>query len=214
MFQLNGKKISVDRDLTIGEGDAAITYPAASLKNAELRAELGITEMPDPVRPDERLYFVTENDDGSFTATPRPVEQITGPVWELIKAKREQVKEGGVQVGPQWYHTDTESRIQHLGLLRLADATRAAGGTDTTTLKNPADGKVIEWKTMGGTVVSMTCKLAEDIFAADAILDFAAHAAAETHKVAMAAVENPFDYDFSMGWPQTYADSLIQVQPL
>lgn len=204
MFQLSGKKISLDVDLTVGAGDDAITYPAGSLRNAELRAGLGIVEVADPVRPDERLFFVTENEDGSFAATPRPRDQVTAPVWERIKAMREQVKEGGVMAGGKWFHTDAASRIQHLGLLRLADATRTAGGVDATALTNPANGAVIEWKTMDGTMVPMTCKLAEDVFAADAVLDFTAHAAAEAHKAAMELSENPFDYDFSTGWPGVY----------
>lgn len=210
MFKLNGKKINLNVDLTVGEGEAAITYPSGSLKaSPELRAELGITEEPDPIRPDDRLFYVSENEDGTYTAIPRPVEQTTGPVWDAIKAKRDQVKTGGVKVGTKWYHTDAESRIQHLGLLRLADATVAAGGTDTTTLKNPADGKVIKWKTMSGDLVSVTCKMANDLFAADAILDFSAHAAAETHKAAMEASTNPFEYDFSANWPQVYTDTLV-----
>lgn len=69
MYLLNGTPINLDRDLVIGEGDAAITYPAAALRNLVLRTDLGITEVPDPVRPDERYYWVAENPDGSLTAT-------------------------------------------------------------------------------------------------------------------------------------------------
>lgn len=203
MFQLNGKKISIDSDLTVGEGDAAITYPAGSLKSVELRASLGIVEVPDPMRPDERLYFVTENEDGSFNAEPRPRDQVTAPVWERIKARRDQVKAGGVKVGTKWYHTDTESRIQHLGLLEKARAARAAGGTDATRLQ--VLGQDIKWKTMDGSFIYLTVKHAEDIFAAVTDLDAAAFAAAETHRVAMEASADPAAYDFSVGWPATFA---------
>lgn len=68
MFKLDGKKINLDADLTVGEGDAAITYPAASLHNAATRAAIGIIEEPDQVRPDDRRYWVTENSDGTYTA--------------------------------------------------------------------------------------------------------------------------------------------------
>ena len=203
MFKLNGKTIRLDQDLVVGEGEEAITYPAGSLKNAELRAELGIVEVPDPVRPDERLYFVTENEDGSFTAEPRPVDQVMAPVWERIKARRDQAKAGGVKVGTKWYHTDTESRIQHLGLLEKARAARAAGGTDATRLQ--ALGQDIKWKTMDGSFIYLTVKHAEDIFAAVTDLDAAAFAAAETHRVAMEASADPAAYDFSVGWPATFA---------
>jgi len=59
MFKFEGKKISLYRDLTVGEGDDAITYPAASLQNEEVRDSIGIVYEADPVRPDDRLFFVT-----------------------------------------------------------------------------------------------------------------------------------------------------------
>lgn len=188
MFQLNGKKISLDRDLTIGEGDAAITYPAGSLKNADLLAELGIVEVPDPVRPDDRLYYVTENEDGSFNTTPRPVDHVMAPVWDQIKARRDQAKSGGVKVGDKWFHTDDASRIQQIGLVMMG-------------ANIPAN---LQWKTMDGSFVTMTQALANQVFQAVSMLDMQAFAAAEAHRAAMAAVENPFEYDFSTGWPASY----------
>lgn len=123
--------------------------------------------------------------------------------WDAIKAKRDAIKAGGVKVGTKWYHTDTESRIQHLGLLEKARAARAAGGTDATRLQ--ALGQDIKWKTMDGSFIYLTVKHAEDIFAAVTDLDAAAFAAAETHRVAMEASADPAAYDFSVGWPATFA---------
>jgi hypothetical protein len=37
---------------------------------------LGITEVQDPVRPDDQLFWVSDNADGSFTATPRSDEDL------------------------------------------------------------------------------------------------------------------------------------------
>lgn len=202
MFKLNGKKISLDRDLTIGEGDAAITYPAGSLKNADLLAELGIVEVPDPVRPDDRLYFVTENEDGSFSTEPRPVDQVMAPVWDQIKARRDNVKAGGVLVAGKWFHTDSDSRTQHLGLKDEARDVLAAGGSMDSQLI--IDGAPVAWKTMDGTFIPVTAQLAFDIVAAAKVLDKRAFATAETHRAALAAVENPFEYDFSTGWPASY----------
>ena len=124
-------------------------------------------------------------------------------IWDSIKAKRDTIKAGGVKVGTKWYHTDTESRIQHLGLLEKARAARAAGGTDATRLQ--ALGQDIKWKTMDGSFIYLTVKHAEDIFAAVTDLDAAAFAAAETHRVAMEASADPAAYDFSVGWPATFA---------
>lgn len=124
-------------------------------------------------------------------------------IWDRIKAKRDVANAGGVKVGTKWYHTDTESRIQHLGLLEKARAARAAGGTDATRLQ--ALGQDIKWKTMDGSFIYLTVKHAEDIFAAVTDLDAAAFAAAETHRVAMEASADPAAYDFSVGWPATFA---------
>lgn len=87
IFTLNGQKISLDADLTIGEGDDAITYPAASLLNADLRAELGIVERPDQVRPDDRFYFVHDGADGAFTSAPKGLDVLRP--WAIAEIKRQ-----------------------------------------------------------------------------------------------------------------------------
>lgn len=132
-----------------------------------------------------------------------PPKTTAAQVRERIKAKRDAIKGGGMKVGTKWYHTDTESRIQHLGLLEKARAARAAGGTDATRLQ--ALGQDIKWKTMDGSFIYLTVKHAEDIFAAVTDLDAAAFAAAETHRVAMEASADPASYDFAAGWPATFA---------
>ena len=60
------------------------------------------------------------------------------------------------------------------------------------------------WKTMDGTVVTMTQALAGQIFAAAAANDIAIFAAAETHRLKMEASADPANYDFSSGWPESY----------
>ena len=191
MFKLNDNKIDLTRDLTIGEGDAAITYPAASLLNAELRAELVIVEEADPVRPDDRLFYVTQNADGTYEATPRPRDQATRPVWEIIQARRDGVKAGGVLVAGKWFHTDDPSRIQYLGLVMMGAGIPAG----------------LQWKTMDGSFVAMTQELASQVFQAVSALDIAAFAVAEQHRSAMETVENPYEYDYSATWPTTFKEA-------
>lgn len=143
---------------------------------------------------------------GRVVVVPKPAPtaaEIKAAQWDAIKAKRDAIKAGGVKVGTKWYHTDTESRIQHLGLLEKARAARAAGGGDTTRLQ--ALGKDIQWKTMEGSFIYLTVKHAEDIFAAVTDLDAATFAAAETHRAAMEASADPATYDFSAGWPAIFA---------
>ena len=89
--------------------------------------------------------------------------------WELIKSERDKRKSGGVKVGEKWFHSDSDSRIQQLGLVMM-------GGNIPAGLM---------WKTLDGSFVAMTQSLALQIFQAVAANDMAIFAAAETHKAKM-----------------------------
>jgi hypothetical protein len=68
MFLLNNIKVHQDIQRTIGD----VQYPAGWFSHdAEARAKVGMTEVADPVRPDDNLFTSVENPDGSWTATPR-----------------------------------------------------------------------------------------------------------------------------------------------
>lgn len=129
-------------------------------------------------------------------------DELTGISWDAIKAKRDTVVLQGVKVGTKWYHSDEPSRTKYIGLLRMADAAVAAGGSGTTVLQY--GGQDIQWKTMDGTFIKMTVQRANDVFNAVSGLDFAAFAAAETHRAAMLASADPATYDFSSGWPAVF----------
>lgn len=68
MFLFNGKRVRPDVPFIDAEG---IQYHSINALTPQERADLGITEVQDPTRPDDRFYFVTENDDGTFLATPK-----------------------------------------------------------------------------------------------------------------------------------------------
>lgn len=72
MFLLNNIKVSESVQRTIGD----VQYPAGWFSNADERAKVGMIEVADPVRPDENLFTVVENPDGSYTATPRTADDI------------------------------------------------------------------------------------------------------------------------------------------
>lgn len=59
MFMLNNAPLAPDTPFTVGEGDEAIQYPANWLRaaSAEEKAALGITEVADAPRADDRLYW-------------------------------------------------------------------------------------------------------------------------------------------------------------
>jgi hypothetical protein len=72
MFLLNNIKVSESVQRTIGD----VQYPAGWFSNADERAKVGMIEVADPVRPDDNLFIVVENPDGSYTATPRSADDI------------------------------------------------------------------------------------------------------------------------------------------
>jgi hypothetical protein len=53
----------------------------------------------------------------------------------------------------------------------------------------------------------MTPTLASQIFTAVATLDMTAFQVAESHRVAMSQTENPYEYDFSGNWPESFSQT-------
>lgn len=78
MFLLDGKPLPVDIPFTANE----IQYPANWLRlaSAEEKAAIGITEVPDPVRADDRFYW-----DGDIN-NPKPLDDIKSLLVSQIKA--------------------------------------------------------------------------------------------------------------------------------
>ena len=160
------------------------------------------TSLPDdlievPVEDYERAMERGERDtldvvDGRVVIIPGPgpsVAEVRTARWEAIKNERDRrTQNGGYKVGTKWFHSDTFSRTQQMGLVILG-------------INIPAN---TPWKTMDGTVVTMTQALAGQIFAAAAANDIAIFAAAETHRLKMEASADPANYDFSSGWPESY----------
>ena len=139
------------------------------------------------------------------------VGEVPGPYqtpWERIKAERDRRKYLGVKVGAHWFHSDDPSRIQFLGLARKADRIEAAGGSMGTPLPGPGPGGFLFWKTISGTFTPMTPAIAQGVSDATEELDMAVFAAAEAHRVAMEAMPDPENYDFSGGWPASIEDAL------
>lgn len=134
---------------------------------------------------------------------PLPAEEVAAnfaatreAAWNRIKTERDRRKYLGVKVGSHWFHSDDPSRIQQLALAMMGAAIPAG----------------LMWKTLTTTpppvFVEMTPVLAQGIFMATAASDAAIFAAAEAHRMAMEASENPESYDFSGGWPASIEDAL------
>lgn len=119
------------------------------------------------------------------------LNHIKDEMWLLIQAERDRRKlNGGYKVGTNWFHSDTTSRIQQIGLVMMG-----------ANMPNN-----IMWKTMSGDFVLMTPTLAGQIFQAAATSDMTVFAVAEQKKAAMLASATPQTYDYLSGWPQIYGE--------
>jgi hypothetical protein len=74
MFILDGRPLPLDTQFTVD----GITYPPNWLRLAspEDRARIGITEVPDYPRPDDRFYWVTQNADFTWNAIPKDLDML------------------------------------------------------------------------------------------------------------------------------------------
>lgn len=86
MFILSGKKISLDATITI----AGQTFPPGFFYDVAARTEYGITEVADPVREDDRFYFITENEDGTLVQTPKDIVGLREGALIQVKEIRRQ----------------------------------------------------------------------------------------------------------------------------
>lgn len=125
----------------------------------------------------------------SYITKTAPPEVIRAARWEQVKAKRDVVLDGGVQVGGQWFHTDTRSLIQWLAMFVLGNNLQAG----------------ISWKTKGGGRVPVDKKLVADVFGAVMAKDRAAFERGEALKLALDSAPDPRTVDIDSGWPESYA---------
>jgi hypothetical protein len=77
MFLLNGSSINIYAPYTTAEG---VTYP--HLRDAGIRAELGVTEVPDPVRADDRFYWDGDINNPKMLEDRLEVKEDGSPLWE------------------------------------------------------------------------------------------------------------------------------------
>ncbi len=153
-----------------------------------------------PAYPNANPDFLAYKDWLTAGGVPEPADPLpAAEVWERIKAERDRRKYLGVKVGAHWFHSDDASRIQQMSLMLMGQAMPAG----------------IQWKTLTSTpppvFVAMTPALAVAIFNATAASDMAVFAAAEAHRVAMEASDDPGAYDFTSGWPVSVEDELHTV---
>lgn len=203
--QATGAHIVSSTPFRIGD----IQYPAnwLALASADEIAALGLVEVAVVGERGDDRYFdnaeVLLQGTLTITATPKDLAAIQAIKWGDIQAKRDALLGGGFKVGEYWFHSDSASRIQHLGLKDKARDLLAAGGAmaDPITVL----GQPVQWKTLSGAFVTITAQMAFDIVTAAGNLDAQAFTTGELHRQAMEASADPAAYDFSAGWPDVFA---------
>jgi hypothetical protein len=129
-------------------------------------------------------------DGHAFTAPAPDLTALRAAHWEAIKADRDKrIQTGGYQASGKWFHSDTFSRTQQMGLVMMGAS--IPGG--------------LQWKTMDGSFVTMTQTLAGQVFAAAAASDAAMFSHAEQIKAVMEA--DPVNFSLaSQTWPAVFGE--------
>ena len=125
-------------------------------------------------------------------------------MWDKIQIERTRRKECAFPVdfgGKTYYfHGDAESRGQQHGLMAGVNHLLATGKPLTTVLTT------VPWVTKGGTNVTMTGELALTIFQTQMRREGEFFSVARAHKEAMEASAEPWNYNYSAGWPKIYGE--------
>ena len=125
-------------------------------------------------------------------------------MWDNIQIERTRRKECAFPVdfgGKTYYfHGDAESRGQQHGLMAGVNHLLATGKPLKTVLTT------VPWVTKGGTNVTMTGELALTIFQTQMRREGEFFSVARAHKGAMEASAEPWNYNYSAGWPKIYGE--------
>lgn len=152
-----------------------------------------------PPRPSDYHHWDVE-----AKAWVADLESAKSDMWDKIQIERTRRKECAFPVdfgGKTYYfHGDAESRGQQSGLMAGVNLLLATGKPLTTVLTT------VPWVTKGGTNVTMTGELALTIFQTQMRREGEFFSVARAHKEAMEASAEPWNYDYSAGWPKIYGE--------
>jgi hypothetical protein len=119
MILRNGQPYSPGTPFTNDEGTQ---FPGNwyNLASPEERTNQGFTEVPDPIVPDERFYYI--NTDGSITQ--KPLDQCKAVVVSQLASIRWSKENKGIEYtsANAMFQTDSASRVNYLGVLEIAKA--------------------------------------------------------------------------------------------
>lgn len=184
-------EIDLSVNLQSGEKYLAGRYPNHYLVNNQ--------PVEKPPRPSEY-----HNWDAVGKVWITDLEAAKAAMWDKIQIERTRRKECAFPVdfgGKTYYfHGDAESRGQQHGLMAEVNHLLATGKPLTTVLTT------VPWVTKGGTNVTMTGELALTIFQTQMRREGEFFSVARAHKEAMEESAEPWNYNYSAGWPKIYGE--------
>lgn len=139
---------------------------------------------------------IEELDSNEVIAEFNSTDYFMNSMWENIKAERDKrIQTGGYSVitseGVKWFHSDTFSRSQQLGLYNLG--------------QNIPEG--LMWKTMDGSFVEMTPEIASAVFLSAVVSDNTIFTYAEQLRSQVQTSDNPEGVDIYSGWPLAFYET-------
>lgn len=164
---------------------------------------LGSDGLPTPIPKPPSPYHKWDWDTKTYTGPH--LDKAREEVWERIKAERERLWAGGFAHAGHWWHSDEASRLHYLTNKDAARDQLDEGDTREAPLRNLATGEQVIWKAMDG-LVPLTVGLALDVAKAAKVHEAQVFAAAEQHRAAVMASDDPYAYDFSTHWPERYEE--------
>lgn len=130
------------------------------------------------------------------------LESAKAAMWDKIQIERTRRIEGGYPCifggKTYWFHSDAMSLLQQSNLVSAAQLTLMQGKDMAAVM--------VQWKTCSGEFVGMSGNLALAMFAAGMEQQKAIFTAAEMHKAKMRACAEPWNYNYSAGWPKIYGE--------
>lgn len=183
----------------VGDDDWVIApdYRAVPLYSTVDGSEVTVTGIG--AQPDNttELRRLSSYHDWDGTAWVLSIQKARDATWILIKDERDRRSEAGCYVDGNWFHNDLKSRTQWERM-----ANRAAALVDADPYL--VDGEQVAWKTMSGAFIPLTAGLIRQVVDAFEVQEVVTFKAAEIHRAAVNAADDPASYDYLDGWPEVY----------
>lgn len=146
------------------------------------------------------LFNAAVNGDfGPISDFPINIDADRTVVINNVIAYRDSLKLKGYPVeleenNIKWFYSTPESKLNYISL--IATAVEKSIPNDYSFMDN--------WRLMDGSTVNMTLETLKKVRDAGIIQEMMIDSSAQTHIANIKISDDPFSYDFSTGWPETY----------